>query len=266
MTKLTSLILSLLIASVFVNALDTDKYTTLVTNLAESEEFQAAFQVHLNYVKSLDANYMNYQPEASFDCDTSDISPNVPSTVHELRPADIKVVAALGDSFTAGLGANAWTVVGLLVEYRTVSWSIGGQHDVNSVVTFPNILKKFSPGLTGFSKKATPLHTEHQQLNVAISGQEAKHIPDQARNLVRLMRADAAVDYENDWKVVTLFIGGNDLCDICIDTVSHRPEQYLKDIQEGLDILHAEMPRTFVNLVSILKITDMKDLNKGLLN
>jgi len=64
-------------------------------------------------------------------------------------------VAALGDSYTAGLGAKARTVIGLLTEYRTVSWSIGGQNDVSKVVTFANILKKFSPKLTGFSDKTT---------------------------------------------------------------------------------------------------------------
>lgn len=28
------------------------------------------------------------------------------------------------------------------------------------------------------------------------------------------------IDFHNDWKVITMFIGGNDICDFCSDTVS----------------------------------------------
>ena len=44
-------------------------------------------------------------------------------------------------------------------------------------------------------------------------------MPRQAQNLVNKMQNDPNVDYANDWKVVTLFIGGNDLCDYCNDAV-----------------------------------------------
>ena len=31
---------------------------------------------------------------------------------------------------------------------------------------------------------------------------------------------EQTVDFQNDWKLVTLFIGGNDLCQYCNDRVS----------------------------------------------
>ena len=34
------------------------------------------------------------------------------------------------------------------------------------------------------------------------------------------MKKDKTVDFENDWKLVTLFIGGNDLCAFCKDEVT----------------------------------------------
>ncbi|CAF3549284.1 unnamed protein product [Rotaria sp. Silwood1] len=43
--------------------------------------------------------------------------------VHALRPSDIKHIAAIGDSLTAANGAKAVTIIGLLIEYRGVSWS-----------------------------------------------------------------------------------------------------------------------------------------------
>jgi len=46
-----------------------------------------------------------------------------------------------------------------------------------------------------------------------------RDMPAQARDLVnRLNNSD--IDFKNDWKMVTLFIGGNNLCDYCNDLVS----------------------------------------------
>lgn len=50
----------------------------------------------------------------------------VPDNVHQLRPGDIDVVAAIGDSLTAGTGANAITLFESSVDNRGLSYSIGG--------------------------------------------------------------------------------------------------------------------------------------------
>ena len=48
-------------------------------------------------------------------------------------------------------------------------------------------------------------------------------MPGQAENLVEKMQdpnaVEGDVDFQNDWKVVTLFIGGNDLCRTCQNEV-----------------------------------------------
>ena len=44
-------------------------------------------------------------------------------------------------------------------------------------------------------------------------------MPGQAELLVSRMKDSDNIDYENDWKVITIFIGGNDLCDFCEDKV-----------------------------------------------
>jgi hypothetical protein len=62
-----------------------------------------------------------------------------PNSVHKLRPSDIEVTGAMGDSLTAANGAKAKTVVGVLTEHRGVSWSIGGENsDINNLVTLPS--------------------------------------------------------------------------------------------------------------------------------
>nr|XP_009858789.1 phospholipase B1, membrane-associated-like [Ciona intestinalis] len=116
-----------------------------------------------------------------------------------------------------------------------------------------DILKKFNPQVKGYST-GTDLKTRDLWFNAAIAGARSRGIPDQARELIGRMQNDSRTNFENDWKVVTIFIGGNDLCALDRDPVGASPESYIKTLEEGLDILHAEMPRTLVNLVEILDI------------
>ena len=44
-------------------------------------------------------------------------------------------------------------------------------------------------------------------------------MPQQARNLVQELQEDRLVNMEVGWKLITMFIGGNDLCRICDGTV-----------------------------------------------
>jgi hypothetical protein len=54
-------------------------------------------------------------------------SPTPPTSVHQLRPGDIDVVASIGDSLTAATGAIATTFYDVItVDNRGMSWS-GGQ-------------------------------------------------------------------------------------------------------------------------------------------
>lgn len=48
-----------------------------------------------------------------------------PSSVHMLRPGDIDVIGALGDSLVAGNGAMEEFALGTMIEHRGVSWCIG---------------------------------------------------------------------------------------------------------------------------------------------
>lgn len=78
------------------------------------------------------------------------------------------------------------------------------------------------------------------------------------------------VNFESDWKVITLFIGGNDICDHCYNSVStnvesqfmfffpekrhnlkmfsfsflqllYSVENYIRNIRDSLDYLHKEV-------------------------
>ncbi|XP_028828441.1 phospholipase B1, membrane-associated [Denticeps clupeoides] len=197
---------------------------------------------------------------SDFPCDERTPSIPIPTTVHSLRPADIKVVAAVGDSITAGFGAKAKNLLQLRNEERGVSWSIGGDETLETVTTLPNILKKFNPNVYGFSKGQGK---KENGFNMAVSGAKAGGIPGQVRELIQVWRNDPKVDLEHDWKLVTLFIGGNDLCQYCQDRASLSTHNFTQYLQESLDLLYNEVPRVFVNLVEILEIVDLRKVQSN---
>ncbi|KAJ8308864.1 hypothetical protein KUTeg_013738 [Tegillarca granosa] len=119
-----------------------------------------------------------------------------------------------------------------------------------------DIIKKYNPEVTGYSTGEGPVWFANARLNVAEPGDKSENMPGQADSLISKMKADKSFDFENDWKLVTIFIGGNDLCDYCDDTNTFSPENYVKNVQTALDKLHAEVPKVFVNLVEVLNIAN----------
>ena len=97
-----------------------------------------------------------------------------------------------------------------------------------------------------------------------MSGDESNDMPTQAARLIKRFQESKEIDYLNDWKLITLFIGGNDLCRYGSNKELHSPQRYIDEIAAGIDILYKELPRTFVNLVSSIDSTQVKDLNIGM--
>uniref|UniRef100_A0A8C7Y136 Si:ch211-214p16.3 n=1 Tax=Oryzias sinensis TaxID=183150 RepID=A0A8C7Y136_9TELE len=199
---------------------------------------------------------------SDFSCENTAPSNTVPTSAHKVRPGDIKVVGALGDSLTAGFGARAENLLELRNEDRGVSWSIGGDETLETVTTLPNILKKFNPNIKGMS---FGVGKEQTGFNMAISGAKVSGIPGQVRTLIDTMKADPSVDFENDWKLVTLFIGGNDLCQYCTDRETHSPKNYSHHMMTSLDMLYEEVPRVIVNVLEILEIEHLRKIKRDTL-
>lgn len=65
----------------------------------------------------------------------------MPDSVHKLRPGDIDVIAAMGDSLTAAAGALATSITHIVIENRGISPSGGGQGTWREFLTLPNIIK-----------------------------------------------------------------------------------------------------------------------------
>lgn len=188
-----------------------------------------------------------------------------PKSVHEVRPGDIAVVGALGESLTAASGATATAVRHIYTENRGLSWSIGGQGSWREFLTLPNILKVFNPDLVGFSLDDSFTHHRASQFNVAEPAATSRNLPHMASVLVKRIRADPRVDFHNDWKLVTVMMGSNDFCfDMCYQTdFKSAPERHRKDLYKLLDYLRDNLPRTIVNLVPAPNLRILMDF-KGL--
>ncbi|CAH1374337.1 unnamed protein product [Tenebrio molitor] len=179
-----------------------------------------------------------------------------PTSVHRLRPGDIDVIGAMGDSLIAGNGALEEWALGTMIEYRGVSWCAGGQNSWREFLTLPNILKEFNPNLTGYSTGTGEFSSPNSQLNVAFPVSADADALKQAKVLVRRIRKNPKINFNEDWKMVTIFFGANDICSgQCYNKVDFSPQMHYKKLMVALDYLQKNLPRTFVNLIPVLDVS-----------
>lgn len=240
-----------------------DRYKQMVNSMHQNALMEDVWEDHFPKFKNGQSQSV---PEAQLNCPDFPPSASTPTSVHALRPSDINAVAAIGDSLTAANGALAATALGLLTEYRGRAFAMGGDKDVSSVVTMPNILRTHADSLHGHSTGKGKQGATQSKLNYAVAGSTAQDLHDQALKLLDAMRRDSNVDFNNDWKVITVFIGGNDVCNhFDGEKDQNTPDKYIEGIRKAIDVFHAAIPRVFVNLVEVLDLSILPDLSKGLI-
>ncbi|KAF6210451.1 hypothetical protein GE061_013557 [Apolygus lucorum] len=179
-----------------------------------------------------------------------------PTSVNEVRPGDIDVIAAMGDSLVAGNGAMEDYALGTFYESRGVSWAAGGDGSWHEYLTLPNIIKTVNPGLRGYSQGKEAFLTPTTALNVAFPVSADQDAITQAMTLVQKMKYTRGVDFQEDWKLVTMFFGANDVCSgQCFDKEHYSPAAHAHKLMRALDYLQENMPRAIVNLVPVLDVS-----------
>lgn len=179
-----------------------------------------------------------------------------PTSVHKLRPGDIDVIGAMGDSLVAGNGAMEEYALGTMIENRGVSWCAGGEGTWRQFLTLPNILKEFNPGLKGYSTGTGEFLSSHAKLNVAFPVAADADALRQAKILVKKIKDDPSIDVKEDWKMITLFSGANDICSAqCYNYEVAAPRSHALKLMRALDYLQQNLPRTFVNLIPVLDVS-----------
>ncbi|KAJ3322953.1 hypothetical protein HDV06_002612 [Boothiomyces sp. JEL0866] len=174
------------------------------------------------------------------------LSPHTPQSITDLRPDDFKIIAALGDSITAGYA-----------EYRGKSWAMGG--DPNAV-TLPNFIKQFNPNLIGASVgqhfanfcegilcPPFEYHPEYDHFNAARSGAYISNLDGELNWLIEQMEVTNSTDY----KLLNLFAGNNDACHFCwlfSNLYILDADQFEKSIIDLLHKMEDNIPNLIVNI------------------
>ncbi|XP_073821138.1 phospholipase B1, membrane-associated-like [Musca autumnalis] len=174
-----------------------------------------------------------------------------PTSVHQLRPGDIDVVAAIGDSLTAGNGIYSKTFINMAAEFRGLAFSGGGIANWRTVLTLPNILKVFNPNLYGFSVDNVLVKEKGSNLNIAEPMVMSRDLVYQAQVLIQRLKNDPNVNMQQDWKLLTIFVGSLDLCtDLCqTKHLWDKLRQHEVDLIDALTLLRDNVPRLVVNLL-----------------
>ncbi|XP_059209087.1 phospholipase B1, membrane-associated isoform X2 [Centropristis striata] len=214
----------------------------------------------------LGTDFLRRRLHPPFHCPDMSPSPSVPTSVKFVKAADVKVIAALGDSLTTAIGANGSTIISIPFEFRQVSWSIGGYGTYQNVITLANIFKLFNPKLLGPSPVWTfngaPTTVNETGFNFAVTGHNTLNVSDQIRHMIDTFKSYPGLNFAEDWKVVTMLIGMNDICDYCKDKTLFSHDNFIHHMTEALDLMMKEIPRAIVNVVQILPMKPLREVQR----
>ncbi|XP_074548146.1 phospholipase B1, membrane-associated-like [Halichoeres trimaculatus] len=80
--------------------------------------------------------------------------------------------------------------------------------------------------------------------------------------MIDTFKSYPGLNFQEDWKVVTMLIGMNDICDYCKNKTLFSPENFIHYMTEALDMMMSEIPRTIVNVVQILQMKPLREVQK----
>ncbi|GMR35674.1 hypothetical protein PMAYCL1PPCAC_05869, partial [Pristionchus mayeri] len=103
---------------------------------------------------------------------------------------------------------------------------------------------------------------EVAKMNVGVPDGHARGMPGQANELIKRLKEHRADDYKTVWKLVHIFIGGNDMCAWCDHQDKESAEYYRDSIREAVQIMQQELPRTIVVLTGMVDIGLLRKANQ----
>ena len=154
-----------------------------------------------------------------------------------LRIHDFKCFGALGDSITAGFSINSENPLKSILEYRGSAFPIGGD---NGKITIPNLFEKYGGDKICSSKKFKIInegnkYKSNDYCNSAISGAMANSLDIQVSHLMNELQKNQC---ENKWKFITIFIGSNDICEICLKDYDEWLYNYTLNLNHTINYLY----------------------------
>jgi phospholipase B1 len=73
------------------------------------------------------------------------------------------------------------------------------------------------------------------------------------------------LDFENDWKMINIQIGSNDMCGACNSTYMDQvtPEKFGEYVEAAVERIHANIPKVLVNLIGTFNVSQVLPLSAG---
>ncbi|KAI8093289.1 uncharacterized protein BX664DRAFT_261746 [Halteromyces radiatus] len=203
------------------------------------------------------------------------LTPRQPARkISDLRADDIKVIIGIGDSVMAGFGAKGvinqnYISLNTIKEARGVSFAMGGDQ---GIVSLPNLIQYYSHDLYGssigeqiitvcFGDQFCPVGQYKESidvLNAAQSGARSLNLNHELDYL--LQQLDKAYKnnqaHSSDWKLMTIFIGSNDICHACVVN-SSLPAPYTINVQQAIERIRLTIPNVLVQLVGMIRVDEI---------
>jgi lysophospholipase L1-like esterase len=99
---------------------------------------------------------------------------------------------------------------------------------------------------------------KHDVLNGALSGAMLKNVVrEELDYLLEEMAGLQGVDVAASWKVLTLFIGANDVCVACHKFRKMDASEWERNLRITLDTIRERVPRVLVNVVELFNVSNI---------
>lgn len=205
--------------------------------------------------------------EQPFPCNLSQArSAEPPDHIWELRPGDIDITAAFGDSVIAGNGLLSQSYLDIVPEFRGYSFLGGGLGNWRTALTLPNLLKLYNPQLYGYARTHGLVADRQKSVfNIAEPMLTMRDLPYQAHVLIERLQSDPRVHMQQHWKLLNIQVGMNDMCfELCSwnDT-----EQYLRlqrqQAYRAFSMLRDHVPRLMINWILLPDLDDLLRTLRG---
>ncbi|CAD6184271.1 unnamed protein product [Caenorhabditis auriculariae] len=247
-----------------VNDDDADSEEPLTDDKDDSEDADGDFRnttpadssARAEILKKIQMAPATFIDRKSFACPLIKKNLKTGTSIGDLSPEDISIIAAMGDALATGIGL--WPQA--TIEFRGAAFPIGGDATIDGLVTIPNILREFSPRLLGVSHgMGTREQLPDHQLNVAQTNAKVSDLPAQAYELVRRLKKVRDVDYSQVWVMVIVTIGTQEVCSGCSGPDDHS------SLEETIDILHMSIPKAIVVLLGPLHVSSPQRYHENIL-
>jgi hypothetical protein len=102
-----------------------------------------------------------------------------------------------------------------------------------------------------------PFYPKVDHLNAAQSMAKIDLLFSQVDYLVEQMHKDSEIDFENDWKMISVLIGANNLCECCWGQYNTTPAGFSEQWSKLVEKIYNDIPHVVVNVLALFNTSQV---------